>query len=419
MFYILPPKGLVTLHLLDDIALSRLQYLNALQKKEKTEFSGSFEHLLEGSINDCIGHFILRLIASGSNEFLQHWLGLETLLFKQRLIHIHPRQLLRLLSTIKRHLRRRDQLRSPLTETLYGICEFFQQTEVFKHLFNSQHSEDCCLFSTKVHFSHVPDLVEKRSVDLHKGWATIYCAQWQQVLASIFYSFTFEEIERWKSSLRQIIFTDPRICSLNQKILGFMFTRGIICSTITALDMDEEVQKFPPCMNHLHWVLRRRHRLSHYARFYYTLFLKDCGMSLDEAFAYWRAEYTKPHDCTSVCTHNWQTDIKKFTYSIRHIYGLEGGMKNYESPSCKDMAKNAPGPSYEGGCPFVNFDSDSLKLLLQSSMSLDEVDGFMTKIEKLSPVQACTTLFQIKSGSTCTDLINKPKDYYMKMTKPN
>ena len=88
-------------------------------------------------------------------------------------------------------------------------------------------------------------------------------------------------------------------------------------------------------MQHLHMMLREKHRLSHHARFYYSLFLKECGMKMDDAIVYWRQEYSKPHTCQSGCTHSWQTDERKFLYSIRHLYGLEGGRKNYKTPNCK------------------------------------------------------------------------------------
>lgn len=60
MFYIQPPKGLVSLHILEEIILSRLEYLNTLGSDKKETFTGKFEYLFEGSTHDCIGHFILR-----------------------------------------------------------------------------------------------------------------------------------------------------------------------------------------------------------------------------------------------------------------------------------------------------------------------------------------------------------------------
>lgn len=60
-------------------------------------------------------------------------------------------------------------------------------------------------------------------------------------------------------------------------------------------------------------------------------------MKIDDAIQYWKEEYSKPHTCNSVCMHKWQTDEKKFIYSIRHLYGLEGSHRNYKSPNCTVM----------------------------------------------------------------------------------
>ena len=62
MFYIQPPKGLVTLHTLEEIIFSRLEYLSLLGSEKDNAFSGKFEYLLEGSPHDCVGHFTLRYI---------------------------------------------------------------------------------------------------------------------------------------------------------------------------------------------------------------------------------------------------------------------------------------------------------------------------------------------------------------------
>lgn len=121
---------------------------------------------------------------------------------------------------------------------------------------------------------------------------------------------------------------------LQRKVDLYLFKKGTNHGNITIDNIDTEVQKFPLCMQHLHSVLRNRHRLSHYARLHYSLFLKEIGMNLEDAIIFWKQEYSKPHTCTSTCSHNWQSNEKKFVYSIRHMYGLEGSRRNYKTPNC-------------------------------------------------------------------------------------
>lgn len=104
---------------------------------------------------------------------------------------------------------------------------------------------------------------------------------------------------------------------------------------MTAQDVNARSVYFPPCMAHLYKVLQSRHRLNHEARRQFTLFLKDAGMPVEEALNFWSTEYSQPSsECGSGCTHSWQKDARRYRYSIRHMYGLEGGRYTYSVPSC-------------------------------------------------------------------------------------
>lgn len=231
-------------------------------------------------------------------------------------------------------MKRREDFINPVDNVLIQISSFYTPPGIFKHIASKHHSENCTKYHHKIDFELIPDLVESKSVDLAKGLATVYCSQWKEVLQSLFQTFISYEM---KNQSTELFLADPRLSAISQKLQLIFHTKGYSCGRITAYNIDDEVCNFPPCMQNLHLELRRKHRLSHNARFCYTLFLKECGMSLDDAIIYWKTEYSKPHSCTSVCVHDWQTDAKKFTYSIRHMYGIEGGRKNYKTPNCRSI----------------------------------------------------------------------------------
>ncbi|XP_008210880.1 DNA primase large subunit [Nasonia vitripennis] len=419
MFYIQPPKGLVTLHTLEEIVFSRVEYLNALDNEKDEVFNGKFEYLLEGSPHDYVGHFTLRLITSKSNESFSQWLSKEILLLKKRLSLIHPRQLFRLLKTIRRHVRRRENCKNPVDDILIEISSFYLTPKAFKHIISKHHSKNCTKYYHKIDFVLIPDLVEERSVELYRGFATVYCSQWKDLLQSLFQTFIVLEMKN-QSALMHHLLADPRLDTIHRKLFHGSYTKSYSSGKITALNIDNEAFNFPPCMYHLHLELRRKHRLSHYARFYYTLFLKECGMNLEDALIYWKNEYSKPHSCTSLCVHDWQTDAKKFTYSIRHMYGLEGGRKNYKTPNCRGICEQVPGSNYEGGCPFSNFDTDSLRYLLQKSINGSELDQIMAVAPKQKPQDTCANFFKLKSATCVSDItITKPVQYYLAMRDLN
>lgn len=60
MFYIIPPNGEIPLYILEDCILTRLDYLKLLSEGSTNGFDGKFEYLLENSVYDKIGHFVLR-----------------------------------------------------------------------------------------------------------------------------------------------------------------------------------------------------------------------------------------------------------------------------------------------------------------------------------------------------------------------
>lgn len=176
--------------------------------------------------------------------------------------------------------------------------------------------------------------MRSRKVKLEKGFVKMECSKWKELLVSLFKNYTRQETMSMSCDAKKILSTDSRLDHLNKQVQRQVLREGCGCGKITFDNINQESEKFPPCMRHLHLILREKHRLGHQARFFYTLFLKGSGMKIQDSISYWKEEYSKPHDCTSSCSHEWQKDEKKFLYSIRHMYGLEGGRRNYKSRNC-------------------------------------------------------------------------------------
>lgn len=190
----------------------------------------------------------------------------------------------------------------------------------------------------QVRYELVPNLIKERKLELNAGYAIVYCSSWKEILPSLFCTYMTKEIRCMKSKAQHTINHDVRFDYLYQKIYYQIFQTNYKYGHVTVDNIDTEARYFPPCMQHLHTKLRNTHRLSHYARLHYSLFLKDSGMLLEDAINYWKEEYSKPHSCSSICSHHWQSSERKFVYSIRHLYGLEGSRKTYKSPNCEFMS---------------------------------------------------------------------------------
>ena len=114
----------------------------------------------------------------------------------------------------------------------------------------------------------------------------------------------------------------------------------------------------PLCMRNLHIHGKVDHKLKHYGRLQYGLFLKAAGMNLEDSLRFCELMFTKliSHDDFN----------KKYAYGFRHMYGKEGARKNYTPYSCMKIMKSARQPVHQ----FVFFKafSVSFNILLRHHM---------------------------------------------------
>ena len=68
-----------------------------------------------------------------------------------------------------------------------------------------------------------------------------------------------------------------------------------------------------------------------------TLFLKEIGMPLEEAIQFWKQHYSKASDPSGGRGPKWAGQERRYTYSIRHLYGLEGSQVNYRAHCCVSL----------------------------------------------------------------------------------
>lgn len=417
MFYIIPPRGVLAFNTLTSCIDTRIEYLELVYNKNVDNFEGNIEYLFEGSKYDRTGHFTLRLLSSTSNDLWYYWLTRETTLLEYRLNNVSKRQIYRMFKNIRNSVESGKE-RHPLYAALHQVTTFFLQRNIFSHIVAQDHSSCCEDFYVKLKFQIIPDLLKKRLVDLKDGLAIIFCSKWKELLKSLFKSLLAKEkLDLNDTCVSSMIKADPRLNFMQQRVeLRLMKGGQIGNSRITVKNIDSEVYNFPPCMSHLHFLLRRRHRLSHNARFYYSLFLKDSGMTVDEALGFWREEYSQPHTCTCACSHNWQTDTRRFTYSIRHLYGLEGSRKNYSAPNCSAICNSNNGPRYEGGCPFKSFDREKLKELLKQVTKQSDTEKYLDTFLSQKPQVACASFLKLQRVKNIDNIfVNSPVQYYQLM----
>jgi DNA primase large subunit len=102
---------------------------------------------------------------------------------------------------------------------------------------------------------------------------------------------------------------------------------------------------FPPCMRDVMDELHVKKHLRHFKRYELNLFLKGIGLPLEEIFKVWRSAVF-PHGAMG----NYQNE---HTYQLRHVFGLEGQMKEKFEHDCEKLIKTSQMEPHAAKCPFA------------------------------------------------------------------
>uniref|UniRef100_A0A1B6GGZ0 DNA primase large subunit C-terminal domain-containing protein n=1 Tax=Cuerna arida TaxID=1464854 RepID=A0A1B6GGZ0_9HEMI len=433
MLYIKPPRGDIQLSELHECVITRINYflLRYQQDPAVSQNDLKFEYLQIGTALDRIGHFILRLLSLESQLVKEFIISSEATFTIERLEFLSSEQIVQLIKTTLRHIDEVDELSKDDTLWKIQIKYIFNQIKsAFKsaHIRDFKHDVSCTEYILKIPFEMCVSLVAKREVQLERGKVIVPCGKWKRFLRCFFEAHVKREIRKMESKgFGGEIITDQRLIELRDivhKKLLKCTTNGSNKGKISLTDLNKVKTLFPPCMGYLYSNLKINHRLSHHARFNFSLFLKDIGMTLNESIAFWQEEYSKPSKCGGKCSHSWQKDGAKYIYSIRHLYGLEGKRANYYSPSCSKIQNNNLGPSEEGGCPFLTFDHCKLKNSLDPSViqNQETFEKIMFLSSQNKPKAACEfyrkTLMKTASSTSLTDKEHKtPVEYFVILHK--
>ena len=127
---------------------------------------------------------------------------------------------------------------------------------------------------------------------------------------------------------------------------------------LTAQNVDMYAERsMPLCMSQLHSGLKRDHKLKHWGRLQYGLFLKGAGLSMEESLLFFQREFGKIMTAEQF--------NKNYSYNIRHMYGKEGKRASYTPYNCtKIVLGNPPNAGDHHGCPYRHYDEEHLGALL-------------------------------------------------------
>ncbi|KAB1201284.1 putative DNA primase large subunit [Morella rubra] len=264
----------------------------------------------------------------------------------------------------------------------------------------------------KVPFEEVPELVAGRKVFVHRGHAYVAMNQVVSLVSAQFRSHLSKALvltnRKWTSIIREQEKDrlTPIVEALCTSYLGPDYSEPREFAEISIKDIDQiSKSSFPLCMRHLFEKLREDHHLKHGGRMQLGLFLKGVGLKLDDALAFWKAEFSQKVGA--------ERFDKEYAYSIRHNYGREGKRTDYTPFSCQKIISSAPGVGDHHGCPYRHFSEENLRAAL-GKMRLNNraVEDVMEKVRSRHYQIACTLTFEAIHETSCDAGINHPNQYF-------
>ncbi|KAK3611195.1 hypothetical protein CHS0354_009447 [Potamilus streckersoni] len=407
-FYLVPPGGNISLQKLEAFAEARFCFLSQVlntggDRVKLHDIVNNISNVLEsecliaGTVKDRISHFFLRLCFCDDFDTMDFLFRAETLLFDFQVSCMTEIELIKIFQSLDKHLlefqNHKITLPSPGRDIVKAFLCMKSEGNGWKQLVHKylQGQDDCFM---RVPFQTVPKFVSERLVFLQKGWAYFPYSKLRELTTSLFSNLLHlgASVARQR---RHVVSKDDRLRSISSKLkflyrrrYGYQPTLSGSPRSLTHDEVDRVTSLFPPCMAHLHQKLKEHHRLRHHSRIQYTLFLKEIGMPVHEALMFWRKEYS--HETSkNGCSHTWSSNEKRYTYNIRHLYGLEGSRINYRGHCCSSLQSAGMGPGEDGGCPFKNFDADHLTTLLETGGISEGVEEILSLANKEDYTGAC------------------------------
>ena len=367
----------------------------------------------EGIREDQVSHFILRIAYCKTEDTRRWFLTQECNLLKLRLeaLSDEERAVFMEKNNISYDIITKNQ-KDAMKSKLYGLPGAMKEMEFEKASYY------------KIPFEEALHLMAKRQVYLEKGFAYVPLSQLVHTIVSRFRRDLSKSMAEASHKFDAATLGDPRIepiiKNLPKQYGGQDYSKAQSIDKLTPQKVDYAADNnMPICMKNLHNTLKREHKLKHFGRLQYGLFLKGAGLDMDDSLTFFENHFTK------IMTHD--QFVKGYAYNIRHMHGKEGGRKSYTPYSCmKIIMGPMPEAGAAHGCPYRHMKDSQLASLLGSlSIAPNDVNNIVATAKKSNYQVACQMHFDaVHPGHSKMDLgfadgvySNHPNQWFEASTK--
>ena len=342
--------------------------------------------------NDIASHFLLALIMIKNNKDMRWFINQESLLYYSRI------------RKAKNDFPKYDMYKIlcllGLKLTLFDENENNDNIDINKIKFRRNNESN-----EKIYFINFIDginLLPSRAYYLHKGNIYILEKDLPKLFIRVFQKKQESILSKIKLNAENIK-KDRRIkeiiLAFEKEKEKFTIQENVKISKEvnneeklkTMYDIDKYSEKcFPLCMCLIERHLNRYSHLMHFGRLQYTLFLKSCGLPVEQAIKFFKKKFEKK-------TTSEKFD-KQYAYYIRHAYGLEGKKTNYFPYNCDKLLDiNAPIGHECHGCPFKTNSVENLRnILITCNLRDNDIEDILDKKKKGLYQMCCVKYFEGK-----------------------
>lgn len=294
--------------------------------------------------NDHIAHFILMLAFCKSAELRERFAEQEVQLYRLKYACLGE-------------------------EEKMVICNKYKTISKLEKLMIKEELYDCNLSIVdvdvtdfyQVPFYYANDSVSERNVYMHNGIVYLPAFQLSEYLGYVYKEKLKKNLLNMCNCL-EAVESDERIKNVLENLA--INTPILYNNDLNLKNLNVYAENnFPICMLHLHKQLHVNKHLKHMARVQYGRFLKEAGFSCDDVILLFRENFCKKMDEKKF--------LKKYTYSIKYMYGLAGRKIEQNAYDCRKIIESTVGCGSEHGCPYKHWDQGHLKdILLQKGLAL-------------------------------------------------
>lgn len=359
-----------------DFECLSIKRIKILRMIESTNSSIRFSDMTSQE-EDVESHFYCRLLCAQAFWSVRWLIAQEVHLFRKRLSTVDQ-------VTIEKYFK----------ETFLGKIDGVSEKDC--RILPSSRFQIGCRKETRyredmqVHFTKVCDLIAQRRVKVVKG----YCRMSPKVMKSCLINFYRQFMEDRMDGLYEYMLRNPdeRLKRLHDKV--FMESRPVEPSSSVGACQ----KHMPPCMEGLMSKFRKSRHLKYSDRQALCLFLKECGVGVDECIQLMR----------SIFDVSMEVFNKEYLYSIRHNYGLEGKKANYSSFTCKKIVTLESDPNVFG-CPFSNNLGYVGEYMNAKGVLCPDIEDL---IRRTNYQEACTMVLSKLVAKDTVQTVNTPVDFY-------